>query len=103
MASRAIRILNKIEESPWTRNWQHLTPLRRQKPTRMSPAQAPTPVPVKDRIRQWNIIPGDRIRIRGDKESVIQEVLGINRYRNLVFLKARQVSFEAIFYFPSVY
>lgn len=40
-----------------------------------------------DRIKWWNITPGDQIRLRGDKDSVIREVLSINRLSNRVFLK----------------
>ncbi|KDR83464.1 hypothetical protein GALMADRAFT_235622 [Galerina marginata CBS 339.88] len=40
-----------------------------------------------DRIKWWNIVPGDQIRLRGDKDSTIHEVLSINRLSNRVFLK----------------
>ncbi|KAF8192531.1 hypothetical protein BJ912DRAFT_962282 [Pholiota molesta] len=40
-----------------------------------------------DRIKWWNIVPGDQIRLRGDKEATIHEVLSINRLSNRVFLK----------------
>ena len=39
-----------------------------------------------DRIKFWNIVPGDRIRLR-DGDSTIHEVLSINRLSNRVFLK----------------
>ena len=44
-----------------------------------------------DRIKWWNIVPGDQIRLRGDKESVVHEVLSINRLSNRVFLKNTSV------------
>lgn len=44
-------------------------------------------VRAKDRIKFWNIVPGDRIRLRGDGDSTIHEVLSINRLSNRVFLK----------------
>jgi len=40
-----------------------------------------------DRIKFWNIVPGDHIRLRGDEDSTIHEVLSINRLSNRVFLK----------------
>ncbi|KAJ2912206.1 hypothetical protein MD484_g8209, partial [Candolleomyces efflorescens] len=40
-----------------------------------------------DRIRYWNIVPGDQIRIRGDKSNALHEVLSINRLSNRVFVK----------------
>lgn len=101
---KAIRALNAIDESPWTRNWNHLSPVHKGawRPARHGFApRAPQPVPVRDRIRQWNIVAGDRIRVRGDRTGGTQEVLGINRFRNLVFLKARQVSPNSQFFAQS--
>jgi len=40
-----------------------------------------------DRIKWWNIVPGDQIRLRGDPDSTLHEVLSINRLSNRVFLK----------------
>ncbi|KAF9482456.1 hypothetical protein BDN70DRAFT_875005 [Pholiota conissans] len=45
-----------------------------------------------DRIKWWNIVPGDQIRLRGDKEATIHEVLSINRLSNRVFLKNTTVA-----------
>jgi len=44
-------------------------------------------VRVKDRIKFWNVVPGDRIRIRGDSRNTIHEVLSINKFTNRVYLK----------------
>ncbi|KAF8579052.1 hypothetical protein K439DRAFT_1648585 [Ramaria rubella] len=90
-SQRPLHLLRNIEESPWTRNWDHLLPLHwgiYKKRTKIE-KNIPAPVPVKDRIRQWNIVPGDRIRVHGDGEGSIREVFGINRVRNLVYLKTR--------------
>ncbi|KAF8509438.1 hypothetical protein BU17DRAFT_56111 [Hysterangium stoloniferum] len=46
-------------------------------------------VDVKDRIKQWNIIPGDIIRTRGGSDH-LQEVFGVNKFKNLVYLKGSQ-------------
>lgn len=41
----------------------------------------------KDRIKYWNIVPGDQVRIRGEESKTIYEVLSINRLSNQVRLK----------------
>lgn len=47
-------------------------------------------VKVQDRIKWWNIVPGDQVRLLGDKEGTIHEVQSINRLSNEVFLKKEQ-------------
>jgi len=41
----------------------------------------------QDRIKYWNIVPGDQIRLRGDAEDNVHEVLSVNRISNRVFVK----------------
>lgn len=41
----------------------------------------------KDRIKWWNIVPGDQIRIRGDKEGALREVQSVNKITNMVYLR----------------
>lgn len=41
----------------------------------------------RDRIKYWNIVPGDRVRIIGDKEGQVLEVFKINKLSNRVYLK----------------
>jgi hypothetical protein len=41
----------------------------------------------KDRIKYWNIVPGDQVRIRGEESKTIYEVMSINRLSNQVRLK----------------
>lgn len=54
-------------------------------------------VRTRDRIRCWNIVPGDQIRIRGDKSNTLHEVLSINRLSNRVFVKgASTVCFQRL-------
>ncbi|KAF9057464.1 hypothetical protein BJ165DRAFT_1420597 [Panaeolus papilionaceus] len=45
-----------------------------------------------DRIKWWNIVPGDRICLRGDADKTVHEVLSINRLSNRVFLKNTQTA-----------
>jgi hypothetical protein len=44
-------------------------------------------IPPKDRIKFWNIVPGDKIRLRGDGSSKIREVIKINKLDNTVHIK----------------
>ena len=72
-------------KSPWTRDFRHLEPIPRHWYGRLR--ERGQDVPPKDRIKFWNIVPGDKIRIRGDQASKIHEVFEINKLKNLVFLK----------------
>ena len=45
----------------------------------------------KDRIKWWNIVPGDEVRLRGDPQELIHEVRRINRYTNRVYLRIQNV------------
>lgn len=51
-------------------------------------------VPVKDRIKYWNIVPGDQIRLLGrrrggrrDENEVLHEVVAVNKFRNRVYVR----------------
>lgn len=46
----------------------------------------------QDRIKYWNIVPGDRVRIIGDKGGQVQEVAKINKLSNRVYLKGSQAN-----------
>ena len=50
---------------------------------------APTVKVVKqqDRIKYWNIVPGDFVRLRGDSKGVVHEVHRVNKLSNRVILK----------------
>ncbi|KAF7776307.1 hypothetical protein Agabi119p4_4700 [Agaricus bisporus var. burnettii] len=41
----------------------------------------------KDRIKYWNVVPGDQIRLLGDSSNRLHEVLSINKISNRVFVK----------------
>ncbi|KAI0347063.1 hypothetical protein BDW22DRAFT_1367342 [Trametopsis cervina] len=41
----------------------------------------------KDRIKWWNIVPGDQVRLRGDTENVLREVQSVNKLTNTVYLR----------------
>ncbi|KAI0068950.1 hypothetical protein BV25DRAFT_1791294 [Artomyces pyxidatus] len=73
---------------PWTKDFRHMKPFPRFWLKRMSflepNVKAARP---KDRIKYWNIVPGDRVRVIGDEEGRILEVSSINRITNRVYLK----------------
>ena len=41
----------------------------------------------KDRIKHWNIVPGDFVKIRGDTNGPVHEVHRVNKLSNRVILK----------------
>lgn len=74
--------------SPYTTNLNHLLTVPKAWRVRRSiydPKLKSVRTP--DRIRFWNVVPGDQIRIRGDKTNTLHEVLSINRLSNRVFVK----------------
>lgn len=74
--------------SPWTRDFRHLLPVPRHFQNRQTWFDPVTKaVRVKDRIKFWNVVPGDQISIRGDARKTIHEVLSINKFTNRVYLK----------------
>lgn len=44
-------------------------------------------VPMRDRIKYWNIVPGDKVCVFGDKTNTIHEVMSVNKITNQVFMK----------------
>ncbi|KAI0047294.1 hypothetical protein FA95DRAFT_1492689 [Auriscalpium vulgare] len=74
--------------APWTKDFRHLQPFPRfwlKRYSFLDPnVKAARP---KDRIKYWNVIPGDRVRILGDEEGRILEVSKINKITNRVYLK----------------
>ena len=79
--------MNATTKNPALSNFNHLRSIprawliRRSKHDPKLKSVRPT-----DRIKFWNIVPGDQIRLR-DEDSTIHEVLSINRLSNRVFLK----------------
>jgi hypothetical protein len=71
-----------------TRNFEHLLPNTREvfRP-RQGQGLRVNVVPVKNRIKWWNIVPGDQVRVRGRESEGTKEVFAINKFANRVFLK----------------
>jgi hypothetical protein len=43
--------------------------------------------PVSQRIKWWNVVPGDQIKIIGDKTNQLYQVSQVNKLQNKVFVK----------------
>ncbi|KAK2466418.1 hypothetical protein APHAL10511_002060 [Amanita phalloides] len=82
------QLLNAVTTKPWTTNFKHLLPIPKKllKRTSIRDPLIKSAWP-KDRIKWWNIVPGDQIRLLGDKSNTLHEVLSINRVSNRVFVK----------------
>ena len=52
---------------------------------------APKDVKPKDRIKWWNIIPGDEVRVSGDPNHTIHRVRATNKFTNRVYLSEQNV------------
>ncbi|KAI0301846.1 hypothetical protein B0F90DRAFT_1715805 [Multifurca ochricompacta] len=88
MPLTAAQIRGAITSNPWTKDFRHMQPFPLTYLKRYSfkdiLVKAAKP---KDRIKYWNIVPGDRVRITGDKEGKLLEVAKINKLSNRVYLK----------------
>ncbi|KZT12707.1 uncharacterized protein LAESUDRAFT_718995 [Laetiporus sulphureus 93-53] len=71
-----------------TRDFRHLLPIPRALAIRRTWHENPlNVVKPKERIKYWNIVPGDQVRIRGDPHGTLYEVNMINRLTNRVLLR----------------
>ncbi len=88
MPLSAAQVRGAITSNPWTRDFLHLQPFPLSYLKRYSFKDILVKaVKPQDRIKYWNIVPGDRVRIIGDKEGKILEVSKINKLSNRVYLK----------------
>lgn len=82
------QLLNAVTTSPWTTDFRHLLPIPKQWMKRSTPRDPVIKsVRPRDRIKYWNVVPGDQIRLIGDRTNTLHEVLSINRISNRVFVK----------------
>jgi hypothetical protein len=84
---RRSEVTTIVTKDPWTKDFKHILPIPRSWSKADEGHSAVKTIPAKDRIKYWNIVPGDKIRIRGDRSRMIHEVLAINKLRNRVHLK----------------
>ncbi|TFY52113.1 hypothetical protein EVJ58_g10189, partial [Rhodofomes roseus] len=74
--------------SPLTKDFRHLLRIPPQWQKRVSRLDPVIKfVKPKDRIKYWNIIPGDQVRLRNDRSGKIYQVNMINRLSNRIMLK----------------
>ncbi|OBZ71921.1 Cell division cycle-related protein res2/pct1 [Grifola frondosa] len=76
--------------TPWTKHFRHLLPAPRWLVQRRNRVQGDPVVKVvkpKDRIKYWNIVPGDQVGLLGDSTRAIHEVHKVNKLTNRVYLK----------------
>jgi hypothetical protein len=77
-----------ITSNPWTKDFRHLESFPTNYLKRYSfKDMLVKAVKPQDRIKYWNIVPGDRVRIIGDKGGQVLEVSKINKLSNRVYLK----------------
>lgn len=86
------QLIRGAVNSPWTTNFRHMEgfPKKWLKRTSMRDPRIKSVRP-KDRIKYWNVVPGDQIRLLGDKTNTLHEVLSINKVSNRVFVKGTSV------------
>ena len=96
---RRFQALNAATASPWTRDLRHVNPKaifpRWYAPRVTFRDPSLKTVPPKDRIKWWNIVPGDQVRVlgaKGPKALAVREVWRINKLNNRVLLKKESVS-----------
>ena len=87
------QVRNAVTTSRFTRDFNHLQSFPRYWLKRFSfsdpNVKAAKP---KDRVKYWNIVPGDQVRVIGDAQNKILEVAKINRLTNRVYLKGATTS-----------
>ena len=78
-----------VSTSSITTNFRHLLPISK-RTLRKNPAEGgdTKAAPAKDRIKWWNIVAGDQVRVMGDKKMPVREVLAVNKVSNRVFLQS---------------
>jgi hypothetical protein len=90
-SKRTIMLINAYRStttSPWMSNFDHLLPAPRAWFTRYKRQTPPVKaVPTTQRIKFWNIVPGDQVVIKGRPATEVHDVMSINRLSNRVFLR----------------
>lgn len=93
MSYSRFQALRAATATPWTKDLRHVKaaiPRPWARPLNGAGPRVKSVKP-KDRIKWWNIVPGDQVRLRGDPEGTVHEVRKINKLSNRVFLKAADV------------
>ena len=79
--------------SPWTKDLRHVGAIFPRFWSERFTHKDPSfkPVRPQDRIRWWNVVPGDQVRVRGARDDTLREVFRINKLSNRVLLKKEGV------------
>ena len=84
-------LYNAVEATaPWTTNFRHMLPTPRswlKRPPQTGDGSKFKMAPLRDRIKWWNIVPGDQVKVVGDRYGALREVAKINKLSNRVWLK----------------
>lgn len=74
--------------NPYTRSFRHMLGYNRHWDRRYTFRDPKVKsAKTKDRVKFWNIVPGDQVRVKTEADRNIYEVLSINRLSNFVRLK----------------
>lgn len=105
MAYAKFQAMGAATTSPFTRDLRHVTAVLPRIWARPLPGMGSKikSVKPKDRIKWWNIVPGDQVGLRGDPENAVHEVRRINKLTNRVFLKVADVSDSLSFSFVATW
>ncbi|KAI5124173.1 hypothetical protein M0805_000980 [Coniferiporia weirii] len=72
-----------------TTNFRHLLPVAKPRhlvvPNHLD--RSPDPVLPRDRIKWWNIVPGDQVRVMAERDARVREVKGVNKFANRVYIE----------------
>ncbi|KAG9317630.1 hypothetical protein JVU11DRAFT_1840 [Chiua virens] len=91
MSLSRVQVLKATTRIPWTTNFRHLLPVPKHWQEKRSRYDTGVKaVSFKHRIKYWNVVPGDKIRIRGEGRK-LHEVLSINRFSNRVYIKGSTI------------
>lgn len=92
-AAKQLKFLSSNEsQNPWlfskvkTSNFRHLLPYRRN----AAALEDTKIVSVDHRIKWWNVVPGDQVRVIGDNDEKVRDVNLVNKLTNRVYLKRDQ-------------
>ncbi|KAJ7591501.1 hypothetical protein C8J56DRAFT_825667 [Mycena floridula] len=103
MASKASKVrhllhnevVSAVSTEAFTKNFRHLLPIQRMR-DEMKRAEYRRTVPASYRIKFWNVVPGDRVRVLGDEDKAIYDVKAINRLANRVYVTPKDEAPQAV-------
>lgn len=85
--------------SQYTTNFRHLLPVYKGHINKDSVFdKVPKTVPTSDRIKWWNIVPGDQIRVMAEENGRVREVKGINKLSNRVYVEGDNKVYDYYLY-----